>query len=203
MNGDYSKKKGMALQLGESAPELWAVFGHIENGSETPQSKRVERILELLSCLGKNPRGMEAANVTAELGHMLRRYRWMTHALVSLTKQGYRSIFRREPEAKSRSREDVWEYEAVASLLDLARTQGAISKLRRCGNDECRKWLFVMKGKRRFCDNNGVCKQRHFDSDEKQREKKRAKMRELYAEARERNARNPKNGIGLRLHGKA
>lgn len=179
MNPKYSKKKA---ELGESAPELWAVFERIENGPERPQSKRVERILELLSCLGKKPRGMEAVNLISELAHMLRRYRWTTHALVSLTKQGYLTVFRRVPELNSRSREDVWEYEAVATLLDLARTPGALSNLRRCGNDECRKWLFVLKGKRRFCDNNGVCKQHHFDSDPSQREKKRVYMRRYYAD---------------------
>ena len=111
MNVKYSKKN-TALQLGEFAPELWAIFGRLEDGRETPQSNRVERILELLSDLGKNPRGMKAVNLTSELGHRLLRYRWVTHAFVSPTKQGYLPIFRREPEAKNQTREEVWEYEA-------------------------------------------------------------------------------------------
>lgn len=171
-----------SVPLGESAPELWSIFERIENGLETAQSRRVRRILELLNLLGENPHGMDEVKAISELGALLRRYVWVTHAKVSRTKEGYRAIFRQEPEGAKLSREDVWEYEAVKMLLDLANSPDALSRLRRCRNGDCRKWLFVVSGKRRFCDNGGVCKQHHFDSDEKQREKKRVYMRKYYAE---------------------
>jgi len=70
--------------------------------------------------------------------------------------------------------------------------------LRRCGNGECGRWLFTPKGKtRQFCDNENVCKQRDFDSDPEQREKKRAKMKKRYDDEQKRKL-NPKCGVGLR-----
>ncbi len=197
MSGQYSKKKATPLNLGESAPELWAIFDHLENERETPQSKRLRRILELLGCLGENPRGLDAVKVTSELHHLLGHYRWSTDARVSLTAEGsYRAIFRQVPEGKNLSREDEWEYKAVADLLDLTRYAGALSRLRQCGNKECKRWLFTPHGKtRQFC--NDICKQRHFDSDPAQREKKRKYMQDQYAEEQKRK-RNPKCGVGLR-----
>lgn len=168
------------IQLGDAAPELWAIFERVENGPVTLQSKRVERILELLSRLGENPKGLNEVKVTTELSFLLRHYRWVTHAHVSPTKEGYRTIFRKVPVAENLSRADAWEYSTVATLLDLTNSPDALSKLRRCRNEDCRKWLFVVSGKRRFCD--GVCKQHHFDSDETQRKRKRAYMVKYYAE---------------------
>ena len=165
----------------DPAPELWAIFDRLENGRETEQSKRIGRILELLSTLGQNPRGLEAANVTSELRHLLGRYRWVSRAHISRTAEGYRAIFRRKPEEENLSHADKWEYDAVADLLEITDQPGALSRLRQCGNPECRRWLFTPKGKtRRFCDNENVCKQRAFDTDPAQREKKRKYMREYH-----------------------
>jgi hypothetical protein len=194
MRLEHSKKTEGSLSLGERELELRVIFERLENGRETEQSKRVGRILELLSSLGGNPRGLGAVNVTAELGHRLSRYRWV--ARVSPTTEGYRAIFRRDPGGNNLSREDVWENRAVTDLLDITGFPGALSRLRRCGNPECRRWLFTPKGKtRQFC--NDVCKQHHFDSDPEQREKKRKYMRRHYAEEQKRKL-APKCGVGLR-----
>ena len=196
MNIKHSKKTTTPLNLVECAPELWAIFGRLEGRKETPHSKRVSRILELLSRLGENPRGTDAMKVTSELRELLGRYRWVTHAHISPTREGYRAIFRQEPEAKNPSREEEWEYEAVRDLLDITRYPGALSRLRQCGNTECRRWLFTPKGKtRQFC--NDICKQRHFDSDPEQREKKRKYMRDYYVEEEKRKL-SPECGVGLR-----
>lgn len=173
------KKTLEAFALGDYAPEMWDIFARIETGPETAQSKRVERVLELLSRLGENPKGIDRVKITSELLSLLRRYRWVTHALVSPTSEGYRAVFRREPHGQNLSRGDGWEYTSVGTLLDLVQIPGAISKLRRCANKDCGKWLFVVQGKRRFCDNN--CKQHHFDSDEDHRREKRKYMRDYYA----------------------
>jgi hypothetical protein len=192
------RKKNIALDLGEREPELWAIFGRLENERATPQSDRVGRILELLSRLGEKPDRMAAVKITSELRHLLDRYRWITRALISPTTEGYRAIFRREPKEKNLSREDEWEYEAVRELLDITtRYPGALSRLRQCGNKECRRWLFTPWGKtRQFCKND-ICKQRHFDSDPEQREKKREYMQKRYRD-QAKHARNPKSGVGLR-----
>jgi hypothetical protein len=196
MSVEYRKKTEKPLSFVECAPELWAIFGRLENGRETDQSKRVRRILELLSSLGDNSRGMDAVKVTSELHHLLGHYRWVTHVWISPTTGGYRAIFRQEPGGKNLSREDEWEYAAVADLLDITRYPGALSRLRQCGNPECRRWLFTPKGKtRQSC--NGVCKQRRFDSDPEQKKKKRKYMRDYYADGQKRQL-NPKCGIGLR-----
>jgi hypothetical protein len=196
MNRKYRKKIQTPVNLFDCAPELWAIFERLETGRETRQSERVRRILELLSSLGENPRGTDAVKATAELYHLLDHYRWITRAQVSLTTEGYRAIFRREPEGKNLSPEDEWEYKAVADLLDITHYPGALSRLRQCGNKECRRWLFTPKGKpRQSCD--GVCKQRRFDSDPEQQEKKRKYMRDYYAEEKQRQ-RKPKSGVGLR-----
>lgn len=141
---------------------------------------------------------MTAVGITATLHHLLGRYRWITRALISPTPEGYRAIFRREPEEKNLSREDEWEYRAVRELLDITTMYpSALSRLRQCGNKECMRWLFTPHGKtRQFCKND-TCKQRHFDSDPEQREKKRKYMRGRYADLKG-HARNPKSGVGLR-----
>jgi hypothetical protein len=182
----------------DPAPELWAIFERLENGRKTEQSKRVGRILELLSSLGQNPRGLEAANVTSELWHLLGRFRWVSRAHISRTAEGYRAIFRRVPEEEHLSHADKWEYDAVANLLEITDQPGALSRLRQCGNPECRRWLFTPKGKtRQFCDNKNVCKQRAFDSDPEQRETKRVYMSKRYEDEKTRKL-NPKCGVGLR-----
>jgi hypothetical protein len=193
---NIKESKNIPFGLIECAPELLTIFGRLEDGRETHQSKRVGRVLELLSGLGENPRGINAANLISELNPLLGHYRWTTHALVSRTPEGYRAVFRQRPEGNNLSREDAWEYEAVANLLDITRYPGALARLRQCGNQECRRWLFTPKGKtRQFCNN--LCKQRRFDSDPEQREKKRNKMRENYADEKRRKL-NPKCGVGLR-----
>jgi hypothetical protein len=193
MISKYRKRTTESLE--DYAPEVWAIFRHLENVHETPQSKRVRRVLELLSSLGENPAGMAAVRITNELGSLLSGYRWV--ALISPTTEGYRPIFRREPEGKELSREDVWEYGVVTDLFNLMRFQGALSRLRQCRNGKCRKWLFTPKGKpKQFCDH--ICKQRDYDNDPARCAKKRSDMRTLRADEKERNRRNPSNRIGFK-----
>ena len=70
----------------------------------------------------------------------------------------------------------------------------ALSRLRRCADADCNKWLYV-NGRQRFSNQN--CKQHHHETDPDKHAQKLVRMKERYAKAVA-HARNPKSGVGLR-----
>jgi len=169
---------------------LDALFSRLGERPDDPQSQRVSRVVGLLSRLGSDLSKADEIRVLTELRNALHNYEWVSQ--VSPTPEGYRAVlvpaYRRDL-----SREDRWEYHAIQTVLAITREDGGLSRLRRC---ECGNWFYAAKRNgRKFC--SGTCRQYHYDSDAEKRKQKRAYMRKLYADQKER-AKNPKSGVGLR-----
>jgi hypothetical protein len=189
MRANIRKKTILPFHLDEE--QLEAHFRHIEAHPETPQSQRVEKILELLSAL-RDDLTPNMGQVIARLRNALRRYRWASH--IAPTPDGYR-VIRTTADRENLSKADLWEYEAVRDLLDLVHYLGNPPRIRRCADSACQKWFFAAKrADQLFCSGN--CRQHHYDSDEDTRAKKNETMHKLYA-LKKGLALNPKSGIGL------
>lgn len=142
---------------------------HLETKPHLIQSKRVERILHLLSRLGENEWDLYTFS---QLREPLQRYEW--HYGLTLSRgKGLGTELRF---TKNMSEEDEWEHNAVRFLLSLVPHR--INRLRRCAYDGCKGWFFAEKrDDQTFCK-RGSCRQNHYDDDPKRREKKKANMRE-------------------------
>jgi len=178
------RKKTIQPRTGEV---LDALFSRLIEQPNKPQSKRVERVLELLSSLG-NPRSKEKTIwAVTSLREALRIYQWVSQVMP--TADGFR-VVSFPVDRSALSADDKWEYEAVRDLLDLTLEDGSLSRLRRCDERACKTWFYAAnRMDQRFC--NGTCRQRHYDSDEEKRIQKRAYMRKRYADTKEREL-NPK-----------
>jgi hypothetical protein len=177
-----------------NAPLLEAVdfaelFSTLRKHPDKQQSKNVECILDLLSRLGDKG---AAARVVTELRKALKDYRWGIQ--VTPTLQGFRTVLF-AADRGTLLKDDEWEYRTVGFLLSLLHDDPkALSRLRRCADAECKKWLYV-SGRQRFCDRN--CKQHHFETDPAKHAEKLARMKRLY-DAEQEQKKNPKSGVGLR-----
>jgi hypothetical protein len=173
------KKMDLPGPLDEKHLEVIAIFTRLAQRPKTPQSRRVEAILELLSCLRDDLDKAEKLRVITELRNLLSRYRWVSRVERAL--EGFREIVTADREGHSR--EDEWEYWAVRVLLDLVPHLGNPPRIRRCA--ECPRWIFAAKrNTQKWC--GSVCRQRHYDRDPETRAKKLEAMRKRYALEKER-----------------
>jgi hypothetical protein len=189
MNELNLKKKPSPAFVDEAQWDVLAIFTRLAKHPETPQSRRVEAILELLSCLRDDAGVAEKLRVRTGLRNTLRRYRWESY--VERTLEGFREISV-IADREGLSAEDVWEYEAVRVLLDLVPHLGNPPRIRRCA--ECGRWIFAAKrNTKKWC--GSVCSQRHYDGDPETRAKKLEAMRKRYALEKERD-RKRKAAVG-------
>lgn len=179
----------MPGHLDEKHLEVIAIFTRLSQRPQTPQSRRVEAILELLSCLRDDAGVAEKLRVRTGLRNSLRRYRWESY--IERTLEGFREISV-IADREGLSADDVWEYGAVRDLLDLVPYLGNPPRIRRCA--ECRRWIFAAKrNTQKWC--GSVCRQRHYDRDPETRAKKLEAMRKRYALEKERD-RKRKAAVG-------
>ncbi|MGA9070904.1 MAG: hypothetical protein WB424_11655 [Terracidiphilus sp.] len=191
MNLIKRKKTDSPVYVDEAQWDVLAIFTHIEAHPDTPQSRRVEAILELLSCLRDDVGVAEKLRVRTGLRNCLRRYRWESYIERAL--EGFREI-RVIANRENLSADDAWEYEAVRVLLDLVPYLGNPPRIRRCA--ECPRWIFAAKrNTNKWC--GSVCRQRHYDRDPETRAKKLEAMRKRYATEKERD-RKRKISVGFR-----
>jgi hypothetical protein len=178
------------------AEQLEEIFRHIREHPKQPQSKRVEGFLELLSTLRDDLSKSEKVRVIVGLRNTLSAYQWVVQ--ISPTPEGFRPIHMIADRGRL-SLDDIWEREAIRDLLKVVPYLGARPRIRRCANTRCREWFFA--GKRldkEWCGDS--CKQQHYDSDPKQREKKKLHMRKLRRDAKEREEMTRKHiGFGSRV----
>jgi hypothetical protein len=167
--------------------QIGALFSQIEQHPDKPQSKRIERILGLLSRLGGKPSKEEARRVTTQLRNALNKYRWVFQ--VPPTAQGYRAVALPAPSDSgetSPDEPDGWEYGAVRVLLDLTLVAGGLSRLKRCAYEGCKSWFYAANRKdQKFCT-SGLCRQSHYYSDPEHQKKHRAAVAKYDADQRER-----------------
>jgi hypothetical protein len=158
------------------------IFRRLETKPNQIQSKRVERILELLSRLGKNNGDWAAFT---QLREPLKKYKWHYGLVLGRGGLSARLDFTREM-----SEADEWEHKAVRFLQSLVPHQ--LNRLRRCAYDGCKGWFFAEKhAGQRFCK-RGACRQKFYESNPDVQEKKRVTMRENRRKKKERDARNDK-----------
>jgi len=173
--------------------QLESLFRHLEEHRDAPQSKRVEKILDLLSSMRDGLSTSERTQVHMGLANALRRYRW--RSFVARAREGFREI-RAIADRENLSKEELWEHDAVRNLLDVVPHLGKRPRIRRC--IECQGWFFAEKrDDQKYCK-RANCKQAHYDKDPDKRKQKNEAMRRLYA-LKTALARNPKSGIGLEL----
>jgi hypothetical protein len=184
MSAIFRKQKILPSHL--DVEQLEDIFAHLEKHPEKPQSKRVEKILELLSCLGSDS---ERVRVRIGLDNALRGYQWVRK--VKLTPdEGFR-VTHAAADRGNLSKDDDWEYRAVGVLLDVVPYIGKPPRIRRC--EECRGWFFAKNNTRKWHDG---CRQRHYAKDPAARAKKKEYMSNRY-DAEKKRSKNPKSGVGL------
>lgn len=172
------------IRKNESLPECVAgavaedIFRHLEVRPKSKQAERVERILDLLSRLG---RGDVAAFF--QKGEMLNRYEWH----YGLTYSRGRGLRAELTFTKELPEEDAWEHRAVRFLLGLVPHN--IHRLRRCAYEGCNGWFFAEKrADQTFCK-RGVCRQNYYDSAPEMRESKKLYMRQYRKDLKEQDQR--------------
>ena len=184
---DTAKRKKKSLNgLGEIHP--WPILDRLVKDPDSPHSKRVRHILELLIELKKNVGSYAAIQTLAKLRKPIDRYRFKYHVAV-----GSRVSVGLATAESNPSQDDFWEYGAVRTLLEIVGKPGGLDRIRKC---ECGT-LFVAakRSDKTLC--GSACRQRKYDRDDTRRERKRAYMKERYAELKRLEA-NPKSGVGLR-----
>lgn len=156
------------------------LFRLCKNSPNSPQAKRVFRVLELLA--GMRDSGHSTEDMSVVLNHHLRRYKWQN--LLTLDLMPYLCP---EPDVLGY---DFEEYYAVRAILDLAATKDGLSRIRNC--PECYGvFLAVNRADQKFC---GVaCKQKNFYSSPEKRKQQRERMRQRYK------PKSKDSGIGLRV----
>ena len=162
------RKKNTSLidQKEEQRDLVW----QLKECPDTPQAKRVEKILELFSTLGTAKTGK--GQVLFSLRNALRRYKWVSY--VAPTPVGYCEI-KVPADRETLSKDEAWEYAAVGMLLNIIPSIGERPRVDRC--EECNDWFFRDgRNDKRWCDN--ICKQRHYEKDPVTRAKKLKAMRD-------------------------
>jgi hypothetical protein len=186
MKTHIRKKKERPIAPEEMQLDL---FWRLQERPDTPHSKRVEKILELLSSLGTDLSPTEKGQALMGLHSAMGRYKWL--ARVAFTADGY-CVIRTPANRETLSKDEEWEYAAVGILLNIIPSIGERPRIVRC--EECKKWLFREKrSDKRWC--SGVCKQRHYERDPETRAKKLEAMRKRYAKEKERD-RKGKAAVG-------
>jgi hypothetical protein len=179
------------MRKNETMPEnldpeqIEEIFQRIKDYPETPQSKRVEQILELLSSFREGLRGVDKGQIKVRLDRILSDYRWCVR--VTPLARGLLAIHFPADREKL-SEDDQWGYRAVGILIQLMPSLGKRSRIRRCA--ECGKWFFAAKRddeRHRHCSGN--CRQRGYDSSPQMREYKRRYMRDYREEEKKREGR--------------
>lgn len=165
------------------------IWGRLEAGPDSEQLRRVRRILDLLLDLKEQVGTLGALPVLTALRELIDRFTWVSEIAVTSTdvRVGMRGVGKL-------SQDDLWEYGAVRTLLDLVQKPKGLSLLRRC--PMCPK-VFVAnnRGRRRiFCTD--ACKMQHEYADPVKRANKLKNMRANYAMLSDLQ-RNPKSGVGL------
>jgi len=187
MNANNRKKK-ISDPLDDTG--VAGIFSHLQQHPDTPQSRRVESLLDLLVLLGGVRLGKaDKANALARLRAALDRYRFRVQ--VFPTKQGIQAVYL---SARGASTDEQWEYAAVNELLDLLKHEGALARLRRC--ETCEGWLFALRrSDQKFCSD--ACRQYLHDNHPEKKTKRLARLRKNYAEDKVR-AENAKRRVGYR-----
>jgi hypothetical protein len=153
---------------------LHHILGRLNAEPNSPQHKRVRRILDLLLDLKEQEGTYGAVQTLRELEKPLSRYRWAYR--VAATTRGVRVHLG----GIGLEEKDFWEYGAVKTILELIQKPKGMERLRRC--DFCGEPFFIetMKGRRpQFCPGT-TCKQQNYENKPENREKKRAYMRQYY-----------------------
>jgi len=177
---EYIRKKKKAALSDEVLVEH--DLSYLREHPESAQAKRVESILELLTQIEDYQGTVGFLIPFRALAARLKSYKWVRKA--SVNSDGLMAHY--WPANESLSDEDVWEYHAVRGLLDLAQTEGGLSRIRRC--PECTQWFFALRRTdQKYCGN--VCRQRNYDKDEEKRAKKLKTMQANYAREKERDER--------------
>ena len=190
MNTPSRKQRKLPDHLDEV--DLGALFTRLEERPETPQSKRVERLLDLLSRLRGRLSTRDAKEAFTGLLYALSRYRWVRR--VAFTREGFR-VLSFVADRGYLSEDDSWEYAAVRDLLDIVPYLGDPPRIRRCADQACQKWFFAAnRSDQKFCCGN--CRQHYYDSDEKTHARKLERMRQNYATEKERD-RKLKSLVGV------
>jgi len=138
------------------------------------QSKRVEKVLELMSSFRADLSTLGKIKIFTRLRLALGTYRWAIR--LGVTRDGLHvvHVMAREFE-EGTSEADRWEYHTISLLLDLLPYLGKRPRIRRCA--ECESWFFAAKREdQQYCGGN--CRQYHYDSDPKIRARKRESMRQ-------------------------
>lgn len=188
---DITRKK-MILPNHLDKEQLEAIFTRPEERPEDPQSKRVEKMLELLGSLRDEIGPLDRGQAVIRLRNALRLYQWVSH--IAPAPEGYREI-RGVADRENLSKDDLWEYGAVRDLLECVPYLGNPPRIRRCAEVDCRRWFFAAKRiDQQWC--GSICRQRHYDRDPETRAKKLEAMRKLYALEKERD-RKRKAAIGF------
>ena len=178
MGADIRKKK-KSRTSGQIL--LWHIAQRLKDDPDSPQSKRVRRIVELLLELNKNVGVgdvLQGISILRELP--IDHYRFKFNI-------GFNSKVNTGMSAADDdlSQKDLWEYGAVSTLLDFVGKPGGLDRIRRC---ECGDVFFAARrADKKYCGN--VCKQRHYDKDEDVRKRKLAIMRKNYKDANDRRKR--------------
>jgi len=176
-------RKKMVLPIHLDKEQLEAIFTRLEERPETPQSKRVEKILELLSSLRDDISPLDKGQIVIRLRNALRLYQWVSH--IAPAPESYR-VINGVADRENLSKNDLWEYEAVRDLLECVPYLGNPPRIRRCA--ECPRWFFAARRiDQKWC--GSVCRQRHYDRDPETRAKKLEAMHTRYILEKERDRR--------------
>ena len=185
-------RKNELMPTGPDPEQFDAIFRHIREHPKQPQSMRVEELLSLVSSLREDISKLERVRVINGLRNLLSNFRWSVQ--VSPTAEGFRTIYF-PADRGNLSSADQWEYAAVCDLLELVPYLGKRPRIRRCA--ECEEWLFAAKrSDQQFCDNGGICRQKHYDRSPEMRESKKLYMRERRADEKRR---EESSKIGVRF----
>jgi hypothetical protein len=173
----------------ESIDTWQDLFWQLQERPDTPESKRIERILELFASIGTAVTGKGAALNSLRIA--LSRYQWVT--FVALTPIGY-CVIRRPANREFLSKAEAWEYEAFSLLLHVVPSIGERPRIRRCA--ECQEWFYAeARDDQKFCK-RANCRQAHHQKDPKTHAKKLEAMRRRYATEKKRN-RESKASVGF------
>ncbi len=165
----------------------------LQEHPDNPGCKRIEGILEALDRLHRDADSLaKRLRASTQLRRELNHYRWVRRVVPQKGRGFVVVCFPAEQE--SLSRDEAWEYAWVGWILHSVPGPDGRPRIRRCGDDACKKWFFAKRSDTKFCSGN--CKQHHHDSDEARKESKREYMRSRRA-SEKKHAKNPKSGVGL------